>query len=154
MTRKGITPIIAIVVLLLIVVALSSLAYSYISGIASGQIEGSFLIQIGSEACTLIANTGNASVFNVTQVSFIIKNTGVTSSITLDDFLVRTITNTTGGAYTLTSADFSVEPIPAQGVSIVTTKCNDNFDNGCGTGLQTFRMSTGVTTSPPRTVTC
>ncbi|RLI96265.1 MAG: hypothetical protein DRO99_04740, partial [Candidatus Aenigmatarchaeota archaeon] len=49
--KRGITPIISIIVLLLIAVALSGVAWTYLSGYLNTQIASSFTVVPGSPTC-------------------------------------------------------------------------------------------------------
>ena len=83
MTRKGITPIIAIIVLLLITVSMAGLAYTFLFGILIGQIEQSFIIPPGGTFCDTVAGEN--------QITIIIRNTGTAAALADTDFIVRTV---------------------------------------------------------------
>ncbi len=74
--RKGITPIIAIIILLLITIALAGAAWSYLQGFLLSQIAKSFVIPSGGAYCTngvikvYVLNTGHDSV--LTENDFIL----------------------------------------------------------------------------------
>lgn len=72
--RKGITPIISIIILLLITVALAGAAYSFLQGLFTPQISKSFLIPTGGAYCS----SGKIIVYVV--------NTGYQSTMTGADF--------------------------------------------------------------------
>jgi len=73
--KKGITPIIAIIILLLITLALAGVAWSFFQGYLFAMTAGSFTIPSGGAYCTggritvTILNTGQA---NITDEDFII----------------------------------------------------------------------------------
>lgn len=64
MSRKGITPIIAIIILLLITVALAGTAWVFLQGVITSHIEKTFLVPTGGDFCidsviyVHIVNTG------------------------------------------------------------------------------------------------
>lgn len=66
--KKGITPIISIIILLLITISLAGVAYTFLMGQMFGRISGSFQIPIGAAFCTNklitinIANTGQSDL--------------------------------------------------------------------------------------------
>jgi flagellin-like protein len=72
--RKGITPIIAIIVLLLITVALAGAAWTYLSGVMGTYTEKSFVIPGGGAYCSSagtitvnIVNTGTSTITTPTD---------------------------------------------------------------------------------------
>ena len=73
--RKGITPIISIIILLLITIALAGVAYTFLMGQMFTRISGSFDIPTGGAYCTnnlvtvQVVNTGSATL---TDTDFII----------------------------------------------------------------------------------
>jgi flagellin-like protein len=81
--KKGITPIISIIVLLLITVALAGVAWVYLSGYLGSQIEKSFSIAPNGVVCT---DTGGG----VNQITVMVTNTG-TGPLTAADFLLTQI---------------------------------------------------------------
>lgn len=67
--KKGITPIISIIILLLITVALAGVAWTYLSGWLSLQTEKSFIIPAGGTWCdgggefhVRVLNTGTSAI--------------------------------------------------------------------------------------------
>ncbi len=111
---KGISPIIAIIIILLITIAIAGAAYSYISIIWGRTTEG---IQLISSDCT----AGNATLT--------VRNVGTKDVTTI------TVTRTSPSSAT----DMNVSPstiIPgAQGVI---------YDNGCGSGnMCIYRVMAG-----------
>jgi flagellin-like protein len=81
--RKGITPIIAIIVLLLITVALAGAAWTYLSGYLGGltgksvEIRDYFCVGANNNNPTIIvANTGTLSL-STSEISIIYTTTGV-----------------------------------------------------------------------------
>ncbi len=80
MKRKGITPIIAIIVLLLITVALAGAAWTYLSTYMTGLTGQSFEVRDyfcirGDTAVVIVANTGTATL-PVSEISIIDTDTG------------------------------------------------------------------------------
>jgi len=84
MMRKGITPIIAIIILLLITIALAGAAWTFLSGFLGTQIEKSFFVPTGGAYCTYDSITDS---YNITVT---VANTG-TSTIKASDFIVHAI---------------------------------------------------------------
>ena len=69
--KKGITPIISIIVLLLITVALAGVAWTYLSNYLNTQIASSFTIVPGSPTCVDVGGDN--------QITVVVQNTGTTS---------------------------------------------------------------------------
>jgi len=92
--RKAITPIIAIIILLLITVALAGAAWTFLSGFLGVQIEKSFLIPPGGALCV------SGGTVKVTVV-----NTG-TVTITDEDFIILSIDGNTLSS-TINPPDYS-----------------------------------------------
>ncbi len=84
MMRKGITPIIAIIILLLITIALAGAAWTFLSGFLGMQIEKSFFATPGGTYCTYDSTNDS---YNITVT---VANTG-TSTIKASDFIVAAI---------------------------------------------------------------
>jgi flagellin-like protein len=80
--KKGITPIIAIIILLLITVALSGAAWTFLQGFIFPQIQKSFIVPTGGAYCT----QGIIKVY--------ILNTGYQSDLSRDDFVIAAIDGT------------------------------------------------------------
>jgi flagellin-like protein len=137
MTKKGITPIIAIIVLLLIVVALSGIAYTYISGVVTTQTEESFTVQTGGIYCD--------DVGGVSQIRLLIRNLGISASITDTSFILATVDGTDISSY-ITLDPTSIGPSE---VGELTTTCGGD----CGSGSHTVRLSTSANTQST-TVIC
>ena len=137
MTKKGITPIIAIIVLLLIVVALSGIAYTYISGVVTTQTEESFAIQTGGIYCDDVGGSK--------QIRLLVRNLGISASITDTSFILATVDGTD------ISGDLTLDPtsIPPSEVGELTTMCGSD----CGSGSHTVRLSTSANTQST-TVIC
>ena len=141
MKRKGITPIIAIIVLLLITVALSGIAYTYISGVLTGQIEGSFIISTNGVYCE--------NINDVREITIIIRNTGLTASLTADSFDIKRISGETT-QYEIPAGDI---PTIAPGQSgVIETDCGQST-GGCEGGINRVRLSTSANTQS-HTVFC
>ena len=137
--KKGITPIIAIIVLLLIVVALSGIAYTYISGVLTGQIEESFSIQPSGAFCDRQADGLN-------NITLIIQNSGTSASISEDSFIVAEVAQPGNATYTMNSADGTTqfETIAPQSTGQITTTCGKDATagQGCDSGSNTVRLAT------------
>lgn len=135
MTKKGITPIIAIIVLLLIVVALAGLAYTYLFGFLQTQIEGSFLIQPTGVFCDADSAGDN-------QLSVILTNTG-TSTIEVTDWIVASVVGPTSGEIDV-SADITGSIISGSALRVATL-CGGGGTGGCDSGTNTVHFATGAT---------
>ena len=77
--KKGITPIIAIIVLLLITIALAGVAWTYLQGFLTSQISKTFTVPGGGAFCA----SGINSIYAL--------NTGYQSSLTTSDFIIAVI---------------------------------------------------------------
>lgn len=136
MARKGITPIIAVIVLLLITVSMAGLAYTFLFGVLLGQIEQSFIISPGGVFCDSVGSNGN-------QITIVIRNTGTTAALAGEDFLVRTVTDKDGVEREIPLADFEI--IEAQDTKAIRTYCGAQGAGGCSSGINRIRISTGAT---------
>ena len=126
--RKGITPIISIIVLLLITVALAGAAWTYLSGFMETYTEKSFLVISGSMYCT--SNT----------IYMTLKNMGATD-LTSDNFIVM---NTDGNDLT-NQTHYTMSTIgPKQTMVIKITDCDGTGAGTCGTGGHTIRLGTAA----------
>ncbi len=134
--KKGITPIISIIVLLLITVALAGVAWVYLSGYLTTQISESFNIVPGSPTCVDNAGTN--------EISVVVQNTG-TSSLSETDFVLAQVdgVDVSGSLETVTIAK-------GQGETLLL-----GYDCGgtCASGTHTVTLST-TSTSDTRPVTC
>ncbi|MBI3412477.1 MAG: hypothetical protein HY051_00155 [Candidatus Aenigmarchaeota archaeon] len=81
--RKGITPVIALVMLMLITVGVVGLAYAWFSGLASTQTEKGISIPPGGAKCYKLGG--------INYVSVAIQNNGAASNLLRTDFIVSTI---------------------------------------------------------------
>lgn len=106
--RKGITPIISIIILLLITVALAGTAWTYMSGFMGTYTEKSFVVPTGGAYCD------SSGTFHVRVV-----NTGTTAILT-DDWTNAEVTNNTVTIKLVSSS--------------VTTKGNADFTNTTANG--------------------
>jgi flagellin-like protein len=139
--RKGITPVIAIIVLLLITVALAAFAYTFISGLFTGQTE---------KHMTIIPNGAYCDGETITVLA---RNNGIQTPITYEDLMVVEIKGPSG------TTTIDKDSIPATDIlpdgdlesqqtgKILETNCG----GGCPSGYNTVsfitnagRFSTGV----------
>jgi len=120
--KKGITPIISIIVLLLITVALAATAYTYLSSYMGTYTEKSFL-----------ALTGNNPRCINHNITIRIKNMGATD-LTSADFIEKTITNSTD-TYTL-----NVPTIKPKEIGIL------HYKNDALSGSYTITLTTSAGT--------
>lgn len=85
--RKGITPIISIIILLLITIALAGVAYTFLMGQMFGRIAGSFQIPVGAAFCTnklitiQVANTGTADLVTADFIIAQVDGVDITASL-------------------------------------------------------------------------
>ena len=128
--RKGITPIISIIVLLLITIALAGVAWVYLSGMLGAHIETSFTIPPGAAYCT----SGTITV--------VVTNTGTTTLATAD-FIVA---NIDGGA----ASTNAISLAPKEADTLIS---DDNGGAGWLTGDHVVDVSTAAG-ALSRTVVC
>lgn len=75
--RKGLTPIISIIILLLITISLAGTAWTFLSGVFFSQISKSFIIPTGGAYCSsgriiiYIINTGYQSTITQTDLKIL-----------------------------------------------------------------------------------
>jgi len=129
--RKGITPIIATIVLLFITMGLLAMAYAFLSGFLSPRMEKSFEIPAGSSVCSAgtitayVYNNGQGAIdnadFNIAQVS---DNDGV-----LRDATPETVTIQPG------SSDIIIQDFDLCGTGGVVGAC---------TGTHTIKLGAGA----------
>ena len=136
--RKGITPIISIIVLLLITIALAGVAWVYLSGMLGSHIESSFTIPAVGTFCTLNATSDNL-------LEIVVTNTG-TTTLTTSHFIVIKVdgNNATASASSLTLA-------PKEAGAILSGY--DCGTGGCSTGEHTIELAT-ASGAMTRTLTC
>ena len=126
--RKGITPIIAIIILLLITVSLAGLAWTYLSGILTGRTEGSFVIPTNGIFCDEDPTTGN------THIRVLIQNTGISKNLRYDDFIIAEV----DGKDVSSDLNKTVVIKPKESDFILDTDCRGT----CGSGVKKVRLGT------------
>jgi len=90
--RKGITPIISIIILLLITISLAGAAWTFLQGVFFPQITKTFMIPTGGSYCTNILGVNTIIVYVI--------NTGYQSMLTSSDFnLIAIDSNSTVTPY-------------------------------------------------------
>ncbi len=122
MDRKGITPVIAIIVLLFITIALAGAAWTYLQGFLLGQISKTFSIPTNGAYC----ESGRVKVYIV--------NTAYQATLTLDDFILADVDGT---PITLTNLPLE----QGKGAKVVDTNCG----TGCTSGYHTVNLGTSST---------
>lgn len=127
--KKGITPVIAIVILLIIAVAVVGLAYGFISGIFS-TVTGKAVIVSGKASCT-----GGLATITITNVG--------SMDLTAAD-LSGNIRRTDGGTSTYEDLDPKTVEIGKSGTVTETTTSN------CGTGTCQYEVTIGGVSHPAR----
>ena len=131
--RKGITPVIAIIVLLFITIALAGAAWTYMQGFMFGQITKTFNIPPNGIYCQ-----GGI-------ITIIAQNTGYQTTLNRTDFIVAKV-----GDYPIPDADFKNLPLdPGKGDVIIETNCGA----ACSSGSHTVNLATSSTVQR-LTVTC
>lgn len=138
MTRKAITPLVAVVLLVSITISLVLVAYVFMGDIIQSHVEKSFIIQHGGTYCDMVV--GNY------QISILIANTGQYAGLGQEDFVLKEI-RSSSGTYTLGQdpLDFTDFPVPPQAARTIKTIC-DNSVGGCPSGRNDVRLSTGTQT--------
>ncbi|MBN1896530.1 MAG: hypothetical protein JW789_02270 [Candidatus Aenigmarchaeota archaeon] len=134
--KKGITPIIAIIVLLLITVALAGAAWTYLSGYMTGltgksyDIRDAFCVQ-GDTGVIMLSNTGTLNI-SVSEISVIDIETGLEVS---------------GATWTLTDGATSTSVIPVNGMA--------RWSDGgtCGTSCS-YRVVGGTARAQVANINC
>lgn len=135
---KGVTPVIAIIILLLITVSLAGLAWTYLSGVLTGKTEGSFIIIPNGVFCE--ADGGN------NHIKVWIQNTGVTKHLKPEDFVIVEVDGEN------VSNDLQTFNIPPRDSGLVLdTTCNEA--DGCASGIRKVRLGTTATVQE-QYVTC
>ena len=130
--RKGITPIIAIIILLLITIALAGAAWTYLQGFLFSQISKSFVVPSGGAFC----ESGIIKVY--------LLNTGYQSSLSKSDFILMEIGSTDVKNDILT--DFTIQP--GNATLVLETDCDSALGTGsgpCSSGYHTVRIGTTST---------
>lgn len=128
MMRKGITPIIAIIVLLLITIALAGAAFTFLQGYWTSLTGTAFTIPTGGAFCV---KNGTSGVYRITLT---VSNLA-SSDLQTSDFIIAQIDGTDATS-SLTSTT-----IPASGSAVILS----NYDcggSGCGTGAHTVTIGT------------
>ena len=135
-TRKGITPIIAIIILLLITIALAGAAWAYLNQLLLGQISKTFQTAPGQVFC-------ENGIINVWAT-----NTGYDSTLIDEDFLIVTV----DGVDNRTSLkNFALKG--GNATLVFQSNCGDDDDDICDPGYHTIRLGTSSTVINPM-VTC
>lgn len=130
--RKGITPIISIIILLLITVSLAGAAYTFLQGFLYPQITKSFIIPSGGAYCAK------------DRIIIYVLNTGYQSELEVDDFNVVAIDGNAFNPPETGLAIFNDIPIGKSGKVMdfdCTTSVCDNA-NGDFTGYHIVDLGT------------
>ena len=83
MSRKGITPVIALVMLMLITVGIVGIAYVWFSSLTSSQTEKNISIPPGGAKCYKVGGNN--------YITVLIQNNGATSTVKSSDIILATI---------------------------------------------------------------
>ena len=128
--KKGITPIIAIIVLLLITIALAGAAWTYLQGFLFSQITKTFTVPPNSIYCS---GSGASRTIKVYA-----QNTGYQSILEEADFIIAEVdgADVTGDIISGVSID------PGKSAMVLNTDCDGD---GCDQGQHTVRIGTGST---------
>ena len=127
--KKGITPIIAIIVLLLITIALAGAAWTYLQGFLFSQISKTFNVPPNSVYCSGPSGTKTIKVY--------VQNTGYQSVLSVPDDII--IAEVDGTDVSGDLATINVEP--QKSGKILDTDCG----SGCTVGPHTVRIGTSST---------
>ena len=134
--RKGITPVIAIIVLLFITIALAGAAWTYMQGFMFGQITKTFSIPPNGVYC----QGGSVTV--------IVRNTGYQTSLGAGDFIVKSLVHANGTSVSSDCDDFpdsyfqkTLEP----GEGAVFLKIDCGLSGGLSSGTYTINLATAST---------
>ena len=100
--KKGITPVIALVMLMLITVGIVGIAYAWFSGLANTQTEKGISIPPGGAKCYKL--NGN------NYVNVVIQNNGATSNLLPADIIISTING-------VDCSSFLATYLPAAGIA-------------------------------------
>ena len=125
--RKGITPIISIIILLLITVALAGAAWSFLQGFLYPQIQKTFLVPTGGSFCSKVAGFNTIKVY--------VLNVGYQSGIGSTDFIIKQI----DGNDVLIDTSFPISL--ATGSSALAIN-NNNGGAGWSSGYHTLDLGT------------
>ena len=132
--KKGITPIVSTIILLLITIALAGAAWTYMQGYLFAQISKSFTTPTGGAFC-------EAGIIKVYAL-----NTGYQSSLTS--------VPTTGGDFILAEVDGVNAMSGLQAATLAQGQAGLVFQWNCGStcssGYHTVRLGTASTVADPR----
>ncbi len=131
---KGITPVIALVMLLLITVGMVGIAYAWFSGLIAGQTEKTFVIPTGGAYCIKVGG--------VNTVFVMVRNTGATSNLQDEDFVYTKLDGSQ-----LTAQNFDIPP------SGSATLFNYNCGASCSSGSHPVTIATRNSQAETR-ITC
>lgn len=123
--KKGITPIISIIILLLITIALAGVAYTFLMGQMFTRISGSFDIPSGGAYCTN------------RLITVQVVNTGSATLVSSDFILVRI-----NGVDESAGINPALSIAPGEGGILIGSPNAYNCSGGCNTGANTVDIST------------
>ena len=128
--KKGITPIIAIIVLLLITIALAGAAWTYLQGFLFSQITKTFNVPPNSIYCS--GTTGAKSI------KVYVQNTGYQSVLSVPtDIIIAEVDGTD-----VTTDLVTIDVEPQKSAKVLDTTCGGT---SCSLGTHTVRIGTGST---------
>ncbi len=133
-SQEGITPVIALVMLLLITVGMVGISYAWSSGMLVGNTEKTFAIPAGGAYCIKVGGLNTIFV--------IVRNTGATSNLVSGiggDFVITRLDGSQLGAQSF--------DIPPSGSA---TFFNYNCGTGCNSGAHFITISTRNTLAETR----
>jgi flagellin-like protein len=132
--KKGITPIVSTIILLLITIALAGAAWTYMQGYLFSQISKSFTIPTGGAFC----EAGRIKIYAL--------NTGYQSSLTSPtDFIMAEVdgVSAVSGLQTITINQ-------GQAALVFQWCCGTCGSTTCGSGYHQVRLGTTSTITDPR----
>ncbi|MBI2084956.1 MAG: hypothetical protein HYT71_00405 [Candidatus Aenigmarchaeota archaeon] len=148
--KKGITPVIALVMLMLITVGIVGLAYTWFSGLVSTQTEKGISIPPGGARCYKQGANN--------YVSVVIQNNGATAAVSRSDIILATINGvdcTAGTSWTTgTSGEYfpSAGIGPGSGSTIMSGRGSSaSCANGTGFAAGTYPVAVGTRTNVAQT---
>jgi len=129
--KKGVSAVIATILMLIITIALAGMAYMYISGVFTGVTQG---IEVADSYCSEQTGSGNED-----EAVLIIKNIGTTKLTSITCIQTAPVDDN-GGICTSTSAALTGVDIDAGQTQTFKDICN-----GTGSGRScAYRLSPGV----------
>lgn len=135
---EGVTPVIALVMLLLITVGMVGISYAWFSGMLAGQTEKTFVIPTGGAYCIKVGGLNTIFV--------IVRNTGATSNLvggSTGDFVLARL-----DGVVVSIQNFDIPP--GGSATLINTNC---VGAGCSSGSHPVTIATRNSQAETR-ITC